>query len=285
MVDSATSRVTELSLDQAGYSGSLSSISWNLPYLHTLNLPSASASTLFGAPSSTSSSLFGAIVSAASSPLIGSTSASASSLFSSSSFTHSAPSSLFGSSSTVSSTPSFSSASSSSASTTPSFPSFSSSSSGFSFPSVFPCFFYLLSGTYHFHCTTWPKPSLFMFLFSPLDALTHVLFFSLHVSHVLSFSLIFISFSLCPMALKCLSLFHITGLPSSVPKPHDFPFQARASITSSHHSAAPAASLFSLKKKHHQQHLLHQQHHQSVAPATSLFSCPSSIIQLPPQHL
>ncbi|CAB4318128.1 unnamed protein product [Prunus armeniaca] len=38
LVDSATSRVTELSLDQAGYSGSLSSISWNLPYLQTLDL-------------------------------------------------------------------------------------------------------------------------------------------------------------------------------------------------------------------------------------------------------
>ncbi|KAI5334061.1 hypothetical protein L3X38_024194 [Prunus dulcis] len=31
LVDSATSRLTELSLDQAGYSGSLSSISENLP--------------------------------------------------------------------------------------------------------------------------------------------------------------------------------------------------------------------------------------------------------------
>ena len=35
---SETSRVTELSLDQAGYNGSLSSISWNLPYLDTLDL-------------------------------------------------------------------------------------------------------------------------------------------------------------------------------------------------------------------------------------------------------
>ncbi|CAI9110876.1 OLC1v1010968C1 [Oldenlandia corymbosa var. corymbosa] len=32
------SRVTELTLDQAGYSGSLSSISWNLPYLQKLDL-------------------------------------------------------------------------------------------------------------------------------------------------------------------------------------------------------------------------------------------------------
>ncbi|XP_062102512.1 probable inactive leucine-rich repeat receptor kinase XIAO [Humulus lupulus] len=36
--DSGTSRVTELSLDQAGYSGSLTSISWNLPYLQILDL-------------------------------------------------------------------------------------------------------------------------------------------------------------------------------------------------------------------------------------------------------
>ena len=35
---SETSRVTELSLDQAGYNGSLSSISWNLPYLDILDL-------------------------------------------------------------------------------------------------------------------------------------------------------------------------------------------------------------------------------------------------------
>ncbi|XP_059623541.1 receptor-like protein 53 [Cornus florida] len=33
-----TSRVTELALDQAGYSGSLTSASWNLPYLQTLDL-------------------------------------------------------------------------------------------------------------------------------------------------------------------------------------------------------------------------------------------------------
>ncbi|EEF29079.1 receptor-like protein 53 [Ricinus communis] len=37
---SGMSRVTEVSLDQAGYSGSLSSISWNLPYLQTLDLSS-----------------------------------------------------------------------------------------------------------------------------------------------------------------------------------------------------------------------------------------------------
>ncbi|PON71541.1 LRR domain containing protein [Parasponia andersonii] len=36
--DSGTSRVTEVSLDQAGYSGSLTSASWNLPYLETLDL-------------------------------------------------------------------------------------------------------------------------------------------------------------------------------------------------------------------------------------------------------
>lgn len=35
---SELSRVTELSLDQAGYSGSLSTTSWNLPYLETLDL-------------------------------------------------------------------------------------------------------------------------------------------------------------------------------------------------------------------------------------------------------
>uniref|UniRef100_A0A2N9GQM7 Leucine-rich repeat-containing N-terminal plant-type domain-containing protein n=1 Tax=Fagus sylvatica TaxID=28930 RepID=A0A2N9GQM7_FAGSY len=38
LVDSGTSRVTELSLDHAGYTGSLSSTSWNLPYLDTLDL-------------------------------------------------------------------------------------------------------------------------------------------------------------------------------------------------------------------------------------------------------
>lgn len=38
IVVSESSRVTELSLDQAGYSGSLASISWNLPYLQTLDL-------------------------------------------------------------------------------------------------------------------------------------------------------------------------------------------------------------------------------------------------------
>ncbi|KAK3004253.1 hypothetical protein RJ639_018438 [Escallonia herrerae] len=39
VVDSSTaSRVTELTLDQAGYSGSLASTSWNLPYLQTLDL-------------------------------------------------------------------------------------------------------------------------------------------------------------------------------------------------------------------------------------------------------
>ncbi|KAL5754527.1 hypothetical protein ACOSP7_022747 [Xanthoceras sorbifolium] len=38
LVVSDSSRVTELSLDQAGYSGSLSSVSWNLPYLETLDL-------------------------------------------------------------------------------------------------------------------------------------------------------------------------------------------------------------------------------------------------------
>ncbi|KAM4117508.1 hypothetical protein ACB094_02G130100 [Castanea mollissima] len=38
LIVSETSRVTELSLDQAGYNGSLSSISWNLPYLNTLDL-------------------------------------------------------------------------------------------------------------------------------------------------------------------------------------------------------------------------------------------------------
>ncbi|KAK9136269.1 hypothetical protein Syun_015599 [Stephania yunnanensis] len=35
---SGQSRVTEISLDQAGYSGSISSSSWDLPYLHTLDL-------------------------------------------------------------------------------------------------------------------------------------------------------------------------------------------------------------------------------------------------------
>lgn len=38
LVVSGTSRVTEISLDQAGYAGSLSSTSWNLPYLETLDL-------------------------------------------------------------------------------------------------------------------------------------------------------------------------------------------------------------------------------------------------------
>ncbi|XP_031264571.1 probable inactive leucine-rich repeat receptor kinase XIAO [Pistacia vera] len=38
LVVSKLSRVTELSLDQAGYSGSLSSVSWNLPCLETLDL-------------------------------------------------------------------------------------------------------------------------------------------------------------------------------------------------------------------------------------------------------
>ncbi|MED6114611.1 hypothetical protein PIB30_081986 [Stylosanthes scabra] len=37
-VVSGLSRVTELSLDQAGYSGSLSTIFWNLPYLETLDV-------------------------------------------------------------------------------------------------------------------------------------------------------------------------------------------------------------------------------------------------------
>ncbi|XP_010547451.1 PREDICTED: probable LRR receptor-like serine/threonine-protein kinase At4g36180 [Tarenaya hassleriana] len=37
-VASGSGRVTELSLDQAGYSGSLSSVSFNLPYLQTLDL-------------------------------------------------------------------------------------------------------------------------------------------------------------------------------------------------------------------------------------------------------
>ncbi|KAG6600600.1 putative inactive leucine-rich repeat receptor kinase XIAO, partial [Cucurbita argyrosperma subsp. sororia] len=37
-VVSEASRVTELSLDQAGYSGSISSVFWNLPYLETLDL-------------------------------------------------------------------------------------------------------------------------------------------------------------------------------------------------------------------------------------------------------
>ncbi|XP_010550441.1 PREDICTED: probable LRR receptor-like serine/threonine-protein kinase At1g06840 [Tarenaya hassleriana] len=38
LVISGSARVTELSLDQAGYSGSLSSVSFNLPYLQTLDL-------------------------------------------------------------------------------------------------------------------------------------------------------------------------------------------------------------------------------------------------------
>lgn len=38
VVVSGSSRVTEISLDQAGYAGSLSSASWNLPYLETLDL-------------------------------------------------------------------------------------------------------------------------------------------------------------------------------------------------------------------------------------------------------
>ncbi|KAI4327686.1 hypothetical protein L6164_020116 [Bauhinia variegata] len=37
LVISGTSRVTELSLDQAGYAGSLSSSTWNLPFLETLD--------------------------------------------------------------------------------------------------------------------------------------------------------------------------------------------------------------------------------------------------------
>ncbi|KAL5557605.1 hypothetical protein UlMin_039841 [Ulmus minor] len=37
-LDSTASRLTELTLDQAGYSGSLSSLSWNLPYLQILAL-------------------------------------------------------------------------------------------------------------------------------------------------------------------------------------------------------------------------------------------------------
>lgn len=36
-VDSGTSRLTELTLDQAGYAGSLSSTTWNLPYLQILD--------------------------------------------------------------------------------------------------------------------------------------------------------------------------------------------------------------------------------------------------------
>ncbi|KAJ7953076.1 Leucine-rich repeat receptor-like protein kinase [Quillaja saponaria] len=40
LVVSGISRITELGLDQAGYAGSLSSISWNLPYLETLDLSS-----------------------------------------------------------------------------------------------------------------------------------------------------------------------------------------------------------------------------------------------------
>ncbi|KAM1133462.1 hypothetical protein ACFX19_043418 [Malus domestica] len=35
---SSASRLTELTLDQAGYFGSLSSLSWNFPYLQTLDL-------------------------------------------------------------------------------------------------------------------------------------------------------------------------------------------------------------------------------------------------------
>ncbi|KAH7524158.1 hypothetical protein FEM48_Zijuj06G0089500 [Ziziphus jujuba var. spinosa] len=35
---SGSARVTEITLDQVGYSGSLASTSWNLPYLHTLDL-------------------------------------------------------------------------------------------------------------------------------------------------------------------------------------------------------------------------------------------------------
>ncbi|KAF8410519.1 hypothetical protein HHK36_003050 [Tetracentron sinense] len=38
LVVSGLSRVTEISLDQAGYTGSLSSTTWNLPYLETLEL-------------------------------------------------------------------------------------------------------------------------------------------------------------------------------------------------------------------------------------------------------
>jgi hypothetical protein len=38
LVVSGTSRVTEISLDQAGYTGSLPSTSWSLPYLETLDL-------------------------------------------------------------------------------------------------------------------------------------------------------------------------------------------------------------------------------------------------------
>ncbi|KAJ8567582.1 hypothetical protein K7X08_019790 [Anisodus acutangulus] len=41
-VISNVSRVTELALDQANYSGTLTSISWNLPYLQTLDLTSNS---------------------------------------------------------------------------------------------------------------------------------------------------------------------------------------------------------------------------------------------------
>lgn len=37
-VVSGSARVTEITLDQAGYSGSLASATWNLPYLHTLDL-------------------------------------------------------------------------------------------------------------------------------------------------------------------------------------------------------------------------------------------------------
>ncbi|KAK9066860.1 hypothetical protein SSX86_014183 [Deinandra increscens subsp. villosa] len=40
VVISGVSRVTELTLDRAGYSGSLASSSWNLPYLQTLDLTS-----------------------------------------------------------------------------------------------------------------------------------------------------------------------------------------------------------------------------------------------------
>ncbi|KAI6698404.1 hypothetical protein NL676_018523 [Syzygium grande] len=35
--DSGASRFTELALDQAGYSGSLASVSWNLPFLQTIS--------------------------------------------------------------------------------------------------------------------------------------------------------------------------------------------------------------------------------------------------------
>ncbi|KAI3761070.1 hypothetical protein L1987_51476 [Smallanthus sonchifolius] len=49
VVLSGISRITELTLDRAGYSGSLDSSSWNLPYLQTLDLTNYFTGSIPGA--------------------------------------------------------------------------------------------------------------------------------------------------------------------------------------------------------------------------------------------